>query len=125
MILQKNIREFVKRSEKLESFTLRLLRQSQFFVEIGDELKFPATLRKIDFDYFVAPFLGSNLSATFLLNMLENCKKKLEKLRIQSNQSHPNLMYFCTAAIFPNLKELIVNQTFSFVFDAAEFWYIL
>ena len=50
--LQQSIREFIKRCEKLESFTLRLFPYSRLLTGIDREFKFPASLREIDCEHF-------------------------------------------------------------------------
>ena len=95
-ILQKSIREFVKRCEKLESFTLRLFLFMEFLPDIDAEFKFPTPLREINFDlFFWRPISEVNRPVSpFLLKLLEDCRGNLEKLRIGCRKFDKNLMHF-------------------------------
>ena len=46
----------------------------------------------------------------FRLDLFENCRENLEKLRISSYELDKNLMHFATTTEFANVKELILNQ---------------
>ena len=100
-VLLSSIWEFFERCEKLESFTLRLFQYSQFLTETDVEFKFPASLREVDIDHFDLYPQAFELPE-FRLDLFENCRENLEKLRICSWELDKNLMHFATSAEFAN-----------------------